>query len=263
MSPDSARALIGADVGTIDSIERIKHGLTNESWLVKSASGTFVIRCSNAAEDSLQIDRSSEAVILTAVALAGLGPDIVRNDPQQRVLVTRYAGSTWTQSDAVDERNVVRVAAVFRDLHRLAMPVGVRRVDLLDVVEGYLRTLDQHSAAGPSPEQRQRALAIAMQLRQFEDLCLCHNDVHALNIVDDGRLRFIDWEYAGLGERYFDLASLCVYHGYDRRLRERLLTAYDATTDAGALSRLEQCCWLFDCIRDLWTQVRELMVDDR
>ena len=261
MSPDRVRALIGRDVGAIDSIERIKHGLTNESWLVKSAHDTFVVRCSNTSEDSLQIDRSSEAIILKTVALAGLGPDVVRNDPQQHVLVTRYAGATWTASDAVDERNIARVAGVFRNLHRLGLPPGIRRVELLEVVEGYLHTLDRHGATGPSPEQRQRALGIAAQLRQFEDHCLCHNDVHALNIVDDGRLRFIDWEYAGLGERYFDLASLCVYHRYDRSLRERLLTAYDATTDTGSLTRLEQCCWLFDCIRELWTQVRELLVD--
>lgn len=262
MSPDDVRAAIGADVGAVESIERIKHGLTNESWLVRTSSDAFVIRRSNTSGDSLQIDRRSEAAALRLAADAGLGPDIIRNDPERHLLVTRYAGPTWTQSDAVDARNVERIAAVFRHLHRLAVPNDVHRVDLLNVVEGYLRTLDEHGVAGPAVEVRQRALVIAGELRRFADHRLCHNDVHALNVVDDGQIRFIDWEYAGVGERYFDLASLCVYHGYDRPLREQLLRAYADTSDAAAMARLEQCCWLFDCIRDLWTRVRESIIEN-
>jgi thiamine kinase-like enzyme len=67
----------------------------------------------------------------------------------------------------------------------------------------------------------------------------------------------IDWEYAGLGERFFDLASLCVYHRYDRQQREQLLIAYAAQSDAQHWHRLELSCWLFDYVRELWTQVRE------
>ena len=48
----------------------------------------------------------------------------------------------------------------------------------------------------------------------------CHNDVHHLNVVGGDELRLIDWEYAGAGEPLFDLASVCVYHGYDRTRRE-------------------------------------------
>ena len=39
---------------------------------------------------------------------------------------------------------------------------------------------------------------------------------------DDGRLRLIDWEYSGVGQRLFDLASVCVYHKYDKLQREQL-----------------------------------------
>lgn len=263
MSPaDVAAALPGIDVGRIESIERLKHGLTNESWLVRTERDALVIRHSNAEEESLQIDRASEAAILAAVAQAGIGPEVVRCDPAQHILVTRYAGSTWSESDAVKPENIRRIAGLLRRLHGLQPPAGAQHVDLEAAVGGYLNTLDEHGVpcAIAAPALRRRARDIATTLKRDASTCLCHNDIHALNIIDDGTLRLIDWEYAGLGESFFDLASLCVYHRYGRQQREQLLLAYAnhaAQPDAQQLHRLELACWLFDYVRDLWTEVRK------
>ena len=73
----------------------------------------------------------------------------------------------------------------------------------------------------------------------------------------DGALRLIDWEYAGVGQRLFDLASVCVYHKYDKLQREQLLVAYTSLTELTTWHRLELACWLFDYVRDLWMAVRE------
>ena len=93
-------------------------------------------------------------------------------------------------------------------------------------------------------------------LSQGAARCLCHNDVHSLNIVDNGTLRLIDWEYSGIGEPMFDLASICVYHRYARPDRERLLDAYVTSASSNAAHQLELACWLFEYVKDLWTEVR-------
>lgn len=261
----AALAAAGVDVGRLDSVERIKHGLTNASWLVRGSTGALVIRLSNTDEVSLQINRASEALILDLVADAGIGPEVICCDPPHHLLVTRYAGATWSDADAIDPVNIDRIALLLRRLHSLAPPDGIRRVDLLAVVDGYLSTLDTHGVhceAG-APMLRARAREVAALLQEQAELRLCHNDVHALNLIDDGTLRLIDWEYAGLGERFFDLASICVYQKYDKPRREQLLRAYEGSDRAEPLEqpgrswhRLELCCWLFDYVRDLWTAVR-------
>ena len=41
----------------------------------------------------------------------------------------------------------------------------------------------------------------------------CHNDLLNANFIDDGtRIRIVDWEYAGLGDPFFDLGNFCVNH---------------------------------------------------
>ena len=39
----------------------------------------------------------------------------------------------------------------------------------------------------------------------------CHNDLLTANLLHDGaRVRIVDWEYAGMGDRYFDLGNLSI-----------------------------------------------------
>ena len=260
MSPGEVAALVPG-VGAVLSVERIKHGLTNESWLVRTRNDALVVRMSNTSESSLQIHRASETLILPAVARAGIGPEVLLCDPSRHLLVTRYLGPTWTAADSVRSDNILRIAALLRRLHALAPPPGVHTVDFKAAVERYLVTLDEHdrrSAAGGAALWA-KACDVAEMLQEDSRRCLFHNDVHAMNIVNAGEsgLRLIDWEYAGLGQPLFDLASLCMYHRYDGEQRVQLLTAYDPASDRMSVRRLELACWLLGYVRDLWTAVRE------
>jgi thiamine kinase len=244
--------------GAIRNIEAIKHGLTNRSWLVATDQDRVVVRLSDESARDLQIDRNSEAAVLQIVSHAGIGPDVLRSDPEHGILVTRYLGATWSERDAQVSENIERLAGLLRRLHALDVPRSVRTVDLAATVQGYLRTLDERGIRSglTLPALRECADQTAMQLRKGSTPCLCHNDVHYLNVVGDGNLRLIDWEYAGIGEPLFDLASACVHHRYRRSQRERLLSAYAAPSETVSWQRLELACWLFDYIRDLWLAVR-------
>jgi thiamine kinase-like enzyme len=254
----AARAL-GVDIASLGQAEHIKHGLTNESWRVRSPHGAVIVRLSNGTEDLLQIDRASEAKVLTIVGAAGLGPQVLMCDPGSRVLVTRDLGNTWNEADAHIAANISRIGSVLRHLHALDVPFDVRTVDLTRTLRGYLRVLDERGDRSnlTHPTTRMRGENAALALGHNSVACLCHNDVYHLNIIDDGSVRLIDWEYSGIGERMFDLASFCVYHGLDRQEREHLLDAYLIDSQPNALQRLELACWVFEYVRDVWSEVRK------
>lgn len=257
MSPaEIAADALQIGVRDVITVEPIKHGLTNASWLVRCAHDTVVVRISNTAVGRLQIDRHSEAAILRTVADAGIGAPVLLCDPQQRVLVTRYLGPTWSEHDARQPAGIARLAAILRHLHELRPEPGVRRIAPLTVVNGYLQTL-AGTAFKEDLARSEHARRIATLLDGRGALCLCHNDVHCLNIVDAGGVRLIDWEYAGIGTPLFDLASVCVSHRYDESQRNQLLSAY-ARPDIACAEWLDQACELFAYVSELWTQVRGL-----
>ena len=262
MSPvEFAAEGLGVALDTVDGVREIKHGLTNESWRVRVGKEAVIVRLSRADERALQIDRASEAAILNAVAQAQIGAEVLLCDPSRHVLVTRDLGPTWTERDAHDRANFIRLAGLVRRLHELPTPAGTREVDLVEAMRGYLRTLDEHGhkSAVSMPQLRARGEEVGQTLAADARPCLCHNDIHHLNIVGGEQLRLIDWEYAGIGERMFDLASICVYNTFNREQRADLLRAYAVNHLYAQWNRLELACWLFEYIRELWMEVRALV----
>jgi thiamine kinase len=246
-------------MSAISAVEPIKHGLTNESWLVRAGADAVVVRISSRHWRSLQIDRIAESLVLDAVAAAGIGAPVLAFDLEQGILVTRYLGPTCAPGKLHAPGCIDSLGRLFRKLHDMPPVQGVREVHLPTVIAGYLETLQtlRRECAQTEADVSARALALAEEIAASSRPCLCHNDVHDLNIVDGEPLHLIDWEYAGIGEPFFDLASLCVYHGYSLAERGQLLGAYLGAALAPAeFDRLAKCCWLFEYVRDLWTQVR-------
>ncbi len=241
--------------------ERLDGGVTNDSWLVRTDDLAIVVRLSNRDVRALQIDRESEAVVLNTVAHAAIGPPVVVCSPERNLLITEHlTGRTWTAKDARQPSNVTRLATVLRKLHALKAPDGVRRIDLHAIVTGYWNTLMASglSARAGSARTRTQALRTIEKLETDAAHCLCHNDVHHLNIIDDGKLWLVDWEYAGIGDPYFDLASVCCYHAYRDALRLQLLKEYQGDSKRASVERLDRMCWVFNYIRELWFAVREM-----
>jgi thiamine kinase len=247
--------------GTLAAPERIKNGLTNESWLVRCAQDAVVVRLSNRETNALQINRNSEAHVLRTVADAGIGVPILLCAPDRHVLVTRYVpGRGWTSREVRTLANLQRIADVLKKLHALPVPQGVQELDLMESVRGYWNTLLERGLAksAGTPKVRERARENIASLAEDAKSCLCHNDVHHLNIIDAGRLWLVDWEYAGVGDAYFDLASVCCYHALSDDLRRSLLRSYWGYYSTESFDRLQRMCWVFKYIRDLWFAVREM-----
>ena len=59
-----------------------------------------------------------------------------------------------------------------------------------------------------------------------KEYVLCHNDLNPRNIFFSEDIKFIDWEYAGVNDRYFDVACICVEFDLDDEMQEVFLEAY-------------------------------------
>ncbi len=67
----------------------------------------------------------------------------------------------------------------------------------------------------------------------------CHNDLLNANFIDDGeRIRIVDWEYAGLGDPFFDLGNFSVNHDLSPDEDAVLLEGYEGTVRSSRAARL-------------------------
>ena len=260
-SESSVRAALRANTSTRDwadaDLEPLASGFNNQSWRMWWQGVPYVVRLNRADSASLGIDRASELALVQAAAAAGLAPPVVASDLQRGVLVLRYVeGRTWTAEDARMPVNLGRLAQVVSRLHDIAPPSQVRRRSFREQAERLERVCGGTQIA-PDPVLAQRARPVFTRLDAANPrLTLCHDDLHHLNVVDDGeRLVLIDWEYGGLGDPAFDLASVIVYHELDAAGRRPLLDAYDRSDPRereNVLDRLDAAIWAFDYVQWLW-----------
>ena len=93
------------------------------------------------------------------------------------------------------------------------------------VVEDYAATARERGGDIPAPYDGALAQAIEIEAAisgPEHEPVPCHNDLLAANFIwDERRVRIVDWEYAGMGDRYFDLANFAINNGLDQRAAGR------------------------------------------
>ena len=89
--------------------------------------------------------------------------------------------------------------------------------DSFRVVETYRQTALERGGRVPDAFEWAHEIAGRIEARRAADAPVpCHNDLLNANFLDDGeRLRIVDWEYAGMGDRFFDLANFSINHELD------------------------------------------------
>jgi thiamine kinase-like enzyme len=214
-------------------------GLNRRSYVVAAGGKRWVLRLPTPGVTPL-LDVATEANVMRIAADAALAPTVVAVDPASGVLLTEFrAGArAWTPADARLAGNVSRAGALLRALHSLPAHVPVFAAE--SIARSYLSELaaavDERSATLPAcaGDWAEDLLALAAEFDAGRaHRVLCHNDLVAANVLDDGAtLMLVDFEYAVRAAPILDLAGLAAMNDYGDGEGRELLEAYAGGTAA-------------------------------
>ena len=204
----------------------LEGGITNRNYRVRMGGEDLVLRLCDRGAEVLGIDRSTEEIASRRAAAERIAPPVVAFLSDVPALVTRWLPGGDVPVEHMRTPGVMaQVAAMLRRLHGTpALPSGVR-------------DLPAHRAAArrspaPCPTATSALLALLHRIEAAatgpEHVPVsCHNDLLTANFVRDGaRVCIVDWEYAGMNDRYFDLGNLSVNNGFDDEHDRALLELY-------------------------------------
>jgi thiamine kinase-like enzyme len=213
--------------GAVRSLEPLGGGITNRNFRVEvDGEGSLVLRIGGKDTALLGIDRHVEHAATRAASALGLGPEVVAFVEPEGYLVTRFVEGEAPSAEEVRSGRLEEIAGALRRFHDGPPIPG--RFDSFRVVEAYAATATARGIVPPPAFAEAKATADRIErARGVQASCPCHNDLLNANFIDaGGRLWIVDWEYAGMGDRFFDLANFSVNHECDEHDNERLLRAY-------------------------------------
>jgi thiamine kinase-like enzyme len=239
------------------TLRPLSGGITNRNFLI-GASGTtdrWVIRLAGNDTHLLGISREVEHAATVAAAGVGVGPEVTAFIRPEGFLVTRFIVGSPVSDEAVHRPETLRrVADSLRRIHDGPAIPGL--FVPFRIVEAY-RALA--AARGvPIPVEYELAQAVARRielafLTNSLELRPCHNDLLNANFIDDGtRIRIVDWEYAGMGDPFFDLGNFSINHELTPDEDIELLTAYDGGVRPARLARLTLMRTVSDFREAMW-----------
>ena len=245
----------------VDAVEALTLGITNRNFRVDVGGHSYVIRLSGRDTELLGIDREAEHIAASAAAAAGVAPEVVAYLPEHRALVTRFVVAEPLEPERLEEDAILAaVVASVEAIH--AMPPIPSSFDAFEVVRAY-----REIAAGrgvPIPDAYGDALAAADAIaaavaRSRTPRVPCHNDLLNANLLLVGgeRVVIVDYEYAGMGDAFFDLGNLSINNGLSEDAQMRLLEhAFGRRTPAN-IARLMLFRIMSDFREAMWGVVQQ------
>ena len=255
MRPEDIAARVWPGQGV--RIEPLGGGITNRNFKVEVAGEAFVLRIGGKDTELLGIDRSVEHAASLAAAEAGIGPEVVAF-VEPGYLVTRFLeGSPVPPEEMCRLPRIRQVAPILRRLHEGRAIPG--RFDSFQVVEAYRAAAEKHGVRIPAGFHVAKDRADEIErARGSQPLRPCHNDLLNANFIDDGAtIRIVDWEYAGMGDVFFDLANFSINHEFGERENQALLYAYFGAAKPSDLAALRLMRFMSDFREAMWGVVQQ------
>ena len=229
-------------------------GLTNRNYRLDGGGESFVLRVPGKDTALLGIDRACEAACSRAAAALGVGPEVIAFLPEHGATVRRFAtGRALTAEDVRQPAVMRRIVDALRRYHN--GPPGAGTFSPFGTVRQYLALAQKWQVQFPNTlaHAMDQLARIEQETHNDDPPCPCHNDLLPANFIDDGgAVRIIDWEYGGMGDRFFDLGNLAVNCEFSDEDERMLLEDYFGEMRPEHLRRLRLMRLASDMREAMW-----------
>jgi len=234
-------------------------GITNSNYRVDTGGESFVLRIAGADTDLLGITREYEYAANLAAGKLGIAPEVIYMIRPEGYLVTRFIPAhPFPPEEITQPENIRRVMDVVRNIHSMGEIPG--SFSVFRTVEAYAETARRYNVNFPENfdwliERMDEAEAAISS--NHEPLRPCHNDLLNANfLVDEEQIYVLDWEYAGMGDLFFDLANFSDHHELSDEQDQHMLECYFGEVTEKQTAHLKIMKVMSDLREAMWALVQ-------
>ncbi len=244
MEPHTVRTHLNHLLGQLDEglsaddceITPVHAGMSGASFFVTQGQRRYVLRAQP--RERLPGHWAQLVRLSTLAGRVGVGPRVCAVDHGRRLMLTeRIAEVSFVAAMGEPGRGAALLGQLGRTvgrMHNTPLPEGLEARSVEVRTRELYRILEERGPVPGAAREAMRAFEGAGE-RSFSALApvLCHHDLNPSNLLYDGtKLWCIDWETAGAGDGFGDLATLVNFMLLDRSAIECLMEGYFAERGA-------------------------------
>lgn len=236
-------------------------GITNLNYKVEADGRSYVLRITGADTELLGISRKVEHTANLAAGRLGVAPEVMYFIEPEGYLVTRFVdGKRIPPDQIVQPDNIRRVARKLRVFHRNGPELEgefnvFRRIEMLGEVSR------RYNSKFPPDfdwiKQKVNETEEALKRDPYTPTP-CHDDLLNLNFLEENvpgeiaEMRLLDWEYAGMGDIFFDLGNFSHHHRLNDDLVRVFLQEYFGEVTEKDFARLKLMAAMSEIHEAMW-----------
>ena len=242
------------------TVRQLAGGITNRNFRLTGPSADVVLRVHGNDTALLGIDRHAEHASALQAAGLGLAPGVAGVVDPELYLITEFVEAEAADLHAPDTLHTA--VSLLRRWHESSAISN--RFDTFGLAETYALRASFLGVRIPAEVETAVELSttIGAVFAAFDDAAVpCHNDLLAANFLasteDPRRVWLIDWEYAGMNTRWFDLGNLSINNGLTDEANEMLLLSYFGSVTPQRRACLELMRVMSDVREAMWGVVQQ------
>ena len=204
----------------IRSANEVSEGFSNETYEINNA---YVLRLTKDNEDET-INRSHEKAIYDAIAPLNISETVLYFNEKTGSKISKLVHSSHLYVDTPTDEQIIYVAKTVKKLHnsKIQVPFGYQMFLKLNK---YKEAIDKNFYLDEKIESK--IVKNVQKIFAKDKLVLCHNDLVRNNLLFKyNKVTIIDWEYAGMNNPYFDLASFISENDLTEEQEDLFLSTY-------------------------------------
>lgn len=264
---ETIQQVLGEDANNVTVISRFG-GMTNLNYLVNINGSDYIVRMPGLGTGQL-INRCHEKKNLQLGTALGINPQELYFDDKSGLKITEKIPSAekLQKNHIQTEEDMEKIIRVLHILHNSGM-VMENDFPLFSLMDQYEQlALEENGVFYPQFEiVKEKVLCIKEEYKQLSvEVVPCHIDACFENILQDdsGRLYLIDWEYSGMFDPLWDVATFLLDSTFTEKQEEQFVRLYFQRSLTKEEERRIQMNKIFqDYLWSLWTIFKEAKGDD-
>jgi len=207
-----------------------KQGYSNVNYLAITENARYLLR----KLQPNQIDRSFEYRVQHRAYQRKLGAKPIYYDEENDLMISDFLEGE--HKSRLTPRELRTLAFAVRKLHKIK-----------------LRTKPYRFKKAFKPKHTKALHALRKLNKEPKELVLTHHDLNPRNILfHNQKVKFIDWEYTRLNDRYFDLATIAAEFKLTDKEERYFLRSYFKNSTRTNLKKLHLYKALYTILCSLW-----------